>query len=216
MTSSAWQELCAMLAAFNGRVTASATHEVKNSLAVMNEQAGLVRELLHKAQNGGQTDLARLESILGRLLERIKQADGVLRRLNLFAHQGDQSQGVVDIEESLLLAVESYRRLAEAREVQLECASAASGELETNPILLQAALFACLETMVAAAPAGATLRAVVRRGPQGVDFCFEAPLQDRGQAAPEPEPAFGLALGAVVHWDGDAGGLILRLPAGGK
>ena len=213
MNPDAWRELCGVLGAFSGRVTASATHEIKNSLAVMNEQAGLVRELLHGAQKGREPDLARLEQILGRMLERIKLTDGVIRRLNQFAHTGDRVQGVVDPGEAVALAVESYRRLADAKEVSLECDPAVTGEVETNPLLLQAALFSCLDAATGAAPPRSTIRAGARRVESMVEFWFQGSGQKEPDATICGDAALCQALGAQSRWEQGSSRLVLTLPA---
>lgn len=213
MNPDAWRELCGVLGAFSGRVTASATHEIKNSLAVMNEQAGLVRELLRGAQKGREPDMARLEQILGRMLERIKLTDGVIRRLNRFAHTGDRERGVVDPGEALTLAVESYRRLADAKEVTLECQEVIAGEMETNPLMLQAALFSCLDAATGDTTPGATLQAGVQRTDNIVEFWFQGSGRKQADGEPTADAALCLALEAQSKWEPNPGRLVLTLPA---
>ena len=53
-------ELLVMALDFCARVTASATHEIKNELAVINEQSRLIQELLAMAGQGKEPSLERL------------------------------------------------------------------------------------------------------------------------------------------------------------
>ena len=65
--------------AFFGQATASATHEINNVLAIINEYAGLLGDLAAGAEAGRPLDPARLTKTAGSILRQIKRGvTGVL------------------------------------------------------------------------------------------------------------------------------------------
>ena len=67
---------------FFGKMTASATHELKNTLAIINENAGLLEDLSMIAQSGNSLSSERVHDISKRVSRQVKRADVILKRLN--------------------------------------------------------------------------------------------------------------------------------------
>ena len=77
---------------FFGKVSASISHELKNVLAIINENAGLLEDLTLAAQRGKAIDPERLNRTAGNFLKQIHRAhniDGIgfNRILIGFTHQ---------------------------------------------------------------------------------------------------------------------------------
>ena len=100
---------------FFGKISATVSHEIKNGLAVINENAGLLQDLLLMAERGRPLDPARVKSIAERVLDRVARADLVVRNLNRFAHQVDDPAAAVDLLETLTLMVALTGRLTANR-----------------------------------------------------------------------------------------------------
>jgi signal transduction histidine kinase len=207
------QALLAQTLDFFVRVTASATHEIKNELAVMNEQSRLIQEMLALGRKGRPPKPERLEELIGRVLARLDQADRAVRRLNQFAHSADLDRRQADAGQALSVVGALFGRIASRHRVGLATeAPEAAAELRCRPMLLQQAIWCCLEAVAAAAEPEAEISAAVERRDQGLAISFRAPLA--GEA--EVPPAEVLApLGARVQALA-GGGLELVLPAGGK
>lgn len=209
-----WQVLCRRGLLFFGRVTASMTHEIKNGLAVMNEQSHLLKELLEMAAQGREPDLARLEHLAGRLIQRVKDTDAIIKCFNTFAHTVDEDSKTLDAGELLQLTMALYERLASLKGVSLEYPPpSAALSLRASPFFLHAALFDCLEAVAAATPGGGVLSASVAERAPGVEFRFQG--AEPGGKAPEggPAPEVLAALGAGLEWGAEQGSLTLRVPA---
>lgn len=131
---------------FFGKVTASATHDLKNALAIINENAGLFVDYVGMARRGAPIDPDRIETLAGRILNQVKRADALLKSLNRFAHSVDDPIASVDLNEFLVVSAALAARPAAMRGVTLK-AEAADGPLTTAtaPFLLLKALFACIE-----------------------------------------------------------------------
>jgi C4-dicarboxylate-specific signal transduction histidine kinase len=214
MTQRTESELLARTLDFFGRVTASATHEIKNELAVMNEQSRLVQEMLALGRQGREADPRRLEELIGRVVARLERADEAVRRLNQFAHSADLDRGRADAGQALAVVAALFGRIADRHGVGLAVEErGAAAEADCRPILLEQALWGCLEAVAAAAQPGAEVAAAVERGERGPAVSFRAAL-----ARPvEPPPAAVLEpLGARAEVL-EEGGLRLALPgAGGR
>ena len=71
---------------FFGKVSASISHEIKNVLAIMNENAGLLEDYTRMLENGKPINTERFKTLAGKVLKQIQRADGIVKRLNRFAH----------------------------------------------------------------------------------------------------------------------------------
>lgn len=212
MSEIRWRELMSEVLAFFGAVTASATHEIKNELAVINEQGSLIQELLQLADQGRQVDPARLQELIGRVLARVGQADQAVKRLNAFAHGADLDREATDPAQALELMARMHGRLAGLKGIALEVAPVAAGQsLPLRPLLFQQATWACLQGVVAAAQKGGTVRLEFEVRGEMARLVVSGDLE-RPPTAPAGE--LMAALGAKVEASADRG-LQLDLPLGG-
>ncbi|MGD8562378.1 MAG: hypothetical protein PVG03_07580 [Desulfarculaceae bacterium] len=202
-------ELLGLALDFCARVTASATHEIKNELAVINEQARLVQELLAMAAQGKEPDLARLEQIIGRVVVRVGQADMAVRRLNAFAHSADLDRTQADAGRELGVIAPLFKRIAARHRATLALESEAPpAPVIGQPLLVEQAMWACLEAVAAQAEDKEVRLSVQRDGGQ-VLVRFAAELSGEPQ---EPPSAVLQPLGAKVRTLA-GGGLELVLPS---
>lgn len=192
---------------FISKVTASATHEIKNELAVINEQSRLVQEMLAMAARR-EPDPARLEELMGRVVARVDRADQAVRRLNAFAHSAEDDRRSVDAAQALALTVRLFQRTAS----QLGAAVEAGEDLPpveapVRPIWLEMALWAALEAACRAAGQGGGVRVDAAKD------SGELVIGLRGQMAQPPEapPAQVLEPAGATAIVLDQGGLELRV-----
>ena len=75
--SLAWDIMATEGLQFFGKMTASISHEIKNTLAIMNENAGLLEDLSILAERGRPLDLERVKRIAGQVTKQIHRADGL-------------------------------------------------------------------------------------------------------------------------------------------
>ncbi|PIE61701.1 MAG: hypothetical protein CSA29_01965 [Desulfobacterales bacterium] len=103
-----------------GKMTASVSHELKNCLAIMNENNGLTQDLTAMALKGRPLDPERLNTVAERISIQIQRADRLLKQMNRFAHSSDRSQEQVDVDEAVTLAVNLGARLAANQRVDIQ------------------------------------------------------------------------------------------------
>ncbi len=131
---------------FFGKVSASISHEIKNVLAIMNENAGLLEDYTHMLENGKPINTELFKTLAGKVLKQIQRADGIVKRLNRFAHSVDNFAMSVDLVEIVTFMVELSHRSASSRGVSLEpSASTGPVKITTNPFFLQSLIWLCLD-----------------------------------------------------------------------
>jgi signal transduction histidine kinase len=139
-------------------VTASVTHDVKNSLATINENAGLLTDYAAMAARGKPLDPERVNALAVRIMDQVKRADGLLKSMNRFAHSVDDSLKKVDLNEILQLLADLSVRFAAMAGTTLDVRPASDPvEIETSPFGLLNALFLCLEFAMTAAGRGRSI-----------------------------------------------------------
>lgn len=131
---------------FFGRVTASISHEIKNVLAIINENAGLLEDLLLMYEKGGNLDTDRIKNLAGRVRDQVKRGDGIIKNMNQFAHSVDHLIEQVDLNELLSLMVRLAQRPASMSGANIESKAQSSQiVIWTNTFLLENLIWACLD-----------------------------------------------------------------------
>ena len=143
---------------FFGKVSASISHEIKNTLAVINENAGLLEDLTLMAEKGMELDSTRLRGLAEKIMAQVQRSDGIVKNLNRFAHSIDETAKTVDLEETANFTALLAARLASTRSVTFQTVSPAKSiRILTSPFFLKALLFRCLEIAMASPDADNTI-----------------------------------------------------------
>ncbi|KAF0188160.1 MAG: histidine kinase A domain-containing [Desulfobulbaceae bacterium] len=131
---------------FFGKVSASISHEIKNVLAIINENAGLLEDLSIAAQRGAAIDPERLNRACQQFSKQIRRADVIIKNMNQFAHSVDQFAAPVDLYNTTELVSNLAGRLAAMRKVTLQVIPPLSPVvIDSNPFLLENLIWLVLE-----------------------------------------------------------------------
>lgn len=136
---------------FLGIMTASISHELKNALAIINENAGLLGDLALLAEKGRPLDPERLKTRAEKIRQQVQRADDIIRRLNRFAHSAHEGAASTDVREILEFTVALAARLAAMKCVNLIVEPGAPIQLEIRPFQLENLLWLCLKEVFARA-----------------------------------------------------------------
>ena len=201
---------------FFGAVTASISHEIKNRMAIINEQAGLLEDLVLMAERGGQLNLETLKRVSNSVKDQVKKGDFIVRNMNRFAHSADTPSRTIELGPMIELTAELASRAARLKGVDLKVDSGcAETELTTAPFLLINLIWIGIETILAGPTEGASLYLRWETEPESVvvRICTE-PAAEAGAVDSIPEEAERLAtaLDAVVRPDRVNGAWAIRLP----
>ena len=202
---------------FFGKMTASISHEIKNTLSIMNESAGLLDDLTVMAEKGMPLDPARIKTHAGKIIKQIQRADGIVKLMNRFAHSVDETVKRVDLFDMMEFVASLSARFASMRGVELATPRPEKPvTVQTNPFFLNHALWVCLDFAMDKAGKGQTLvldvgerenRArVVFKGLGVIHPPSNAPVSGKG------EKALMEWLEAEIEVDEKKGELVLSLP----
>ena len=160
-------------AAFLSAMTASATHEVRNVLAIIKESAGLIEDMVLMCSKGKALDEEKVGRAVERVDAQVKRGAGILTSLNRLSHCLDVEVGTVDLSKELEQILFLSKRMVRNRRQEL-VALDTEGEwrVTAHPLHLQMALFAVIETCAEGYPEGTSISArIVQTGPTiRVDF----------------------------------------------
>ncbi len=198
---------------FFGTISAAISHDLKNTLAVINENAGLLEDFSLMAAKGMPLDPERIQSIAGKIRNQIRLSDDIVKNLNRFAHSVDERKKTVDVEEMILFVARLSRRLAAVRGVDLQPErSEKSVNLNTDPFYLEALIFRCIDTALASPGPDGTLRMTAERRDRQVVIRFAGLAADAAGSFPaERDHALLDLLRAEAEIDLDPPEGVLRL-----
>ncbi|EFL52846.1 histidine kinase A domain-containing protein [Solidesulfovibrio fructosivorans JJ]] len=175
---------------FFGRVSASVSHELKNVLAVMHEQAGLLEDLACMAGKGMPLEPERLAAAAACLLRQVRRGDALLTHFNRFAHTPDEARRAVSLPEAAALAVALACRQADMRKVELSTLSGDPATVTADPFLLCRLVAWCLDIALERPGPNRALTVASRAETDGTALALEG-LDPK---APAPDESEGHAL----------------------
>jgi C4-dicarboxylate-specific signal transduction histidine kinase len=202
---------------FFGKMSASISHEIKNVLAIINENAGLLEDLALMAEKGRPVDMDRFRTVAGKIRNQVVRADDIVKKLNRFAHSVDDFKGEVDLNDALKLVMALSRRLFDMQGVSLEQSSVYNPVLiTTTPFVLQNLLWLCLSFVVEVTGDEKKVHLLVEKLESGARIRFSnlraLETISEGRFPSPKEKAILNALGARMSFDMSGGELIILFP----
>jgi len=98
-------------ARFFGEMTASISHEIKNVMAIINENAGLLEDMVAMNQQGMPFPAERIDKLAQSVARQIARADEIIQTMNRFAHSADHARETVDAGEMVQFMINLTSRL---------------------------------------------------------------------------------------------------------
>jgi signal transduction histidine kinase len=213
--TSQWETIAQEGFNFFGRMSASLSHEIKNALAIINEKAGLLEDFTLLAGQGRPLDPERVKSLAGGIIKQIQRADGLVKRLNRFAHSVDDMIKMIDLGETLELITSIAGRLASMREAQLESLQPASQIMVvTRPFLFENVIWSCLNFLLTENHKSIKLIPEMTGEEIRVRLVGQFPFPEKSENVfpSDKEEALLTSLNALLRKERQRGELILFLP----
>ncbi|MCP4690296.1 MAG: hypothetical protein GY859_19745 [Desulfobacterales bacterium] len=139
-------------------MSASISHEIKNVLAIINENAGLLKDIVYMAEKRPMSP-ERLDRLAGTLIKQVDRADGIVKNMNRFSHGVDNFVGPVDLNETLTFVAALGARLMDMRGCTIEISPAGpDATLVTSRFLLENLVWRCLDFATSALPENKNIR----------------------------------------------------------
>jgi len=201
---------------FFGKMSASISHEIKNALAIMNESAGLLNDLAEiSLSNGMPLDPEKNKSIVDRMTKQIQRANDIIKSMNQFAHSPDDPLKEINLCDITNLVLTLSRRFASMKCIQfIPTFKDDAIQITTNPFLLEALIFHCLNCVMGQIEKGTDLSIIVEKTQDGAIICFTPfNLQQIQETFPsEKENALMDKLHAKLSMDLDQKNMTITLP----
>ncbi len=160
--------------AFMGKITAGATHEMKNVLAIIKESAGLMEDLLNVGQEDSFPIREKFLKILSGIGDQVTRGVNLTNALNGFAHNPDQSITTVDINRLIVELIFLCQRFALSKKLTLKnVAPEQPLQYNCDPVEFQMTIYRGIDLLLNMADPGTiiTIRAVARpNGDPAVEF----------------------------------------------
>lgn len=140
--------------AFVGKVSASLSHEIKNTLAIIGETSGLIKDLLEYSPPPSDWKMfPRFKELVGLIAGQVNRSVAIVTRLNRFAHSMDDPLVSLELNELLQDINNLAQRFASLREIRLETRPS-NGKLpvKTDPFRLQQVIFGFINRGLQTAP----------------------------------------------------------------
>jgi signal transduction histidine kinase len=202
---------------FFGKISASISHEIKNVLAVIGENAGLLQDLASLAERGQPIEPERLIRLSKDVMKQIQRADAIMKHLNMLAHSVDNRLATVDLAGLVELVTQLCARFTSNKGITLEIRLPAGPVMvATNPFLLENLVGLCLDAATGSAGASKSVIIEVGTAALGARIRFSGLRLAAGEATSlftsKPEQALMVALQAAIAINAEAGELVLTLP----
>lgn len=121
------------------KVVASISHEVKNVLAIINENNGLLEDIILMSESGQGVPPGHVKSATVAISSQVQRANRIMRNCNRFAHLGDREIAEEPLAEILELVAALAQRQADMKNMTISVAYHADIRI-TGPMLPFASL----------------------------------------------------------------------------
>ncbi len=148
---------------FFGKMTASISHEIKNVLAIINENAGIIEDFTFMEKKGIPLDSERILGVAQKVKKQIQRADGIIKKMNGFAHSIDEPVKPVDLSKIIEFVTGLSDRFAANRGVTIEIEPLeTSVTITTRPFFLENLIWLCLDFAMDVAGDGKSVKLIAR------------------------------------------------------
>ena len=158
---------------FFSRVSAAVSHEIKNVLAIINEIAGLLDDLVLMSEKGSSPSPERLRRLADTIQNQIKRADGIVKKMNRFAHSADHPMEDLDLYDTTDFITDMCKRIMRQKNMTATVIPPESPvRIVTHPFYLQELIFVCIETIQNKTVSLKTIRIEYRKKAPGAEIWF--------------------------------------------
>ena len=201
---------------FFGTMTASMSHEIKNALAIVNENAGLLEDLLLLAEKGRPLSPERLKTLAADIHRQVQRADGIVGRLNRFAHSAGQPVITTDTGEIFDFTTALAARVATMKGVTITVAPGPPVELQVRPFVVENLIWICLENFFPVSAGNQTVQLGAENADShvaiGLQFDQGVPVDEIGKQVTQKAQPLLVTLQAEMRVDAERSVIRLTLP----
>jgi len=194
-----------------GGVAAMVSHDLKNTLAIINENAGLLDDLALMAGDDG-VPTERVQVAAAKVAQQVVRSNAIIKNLNRFAHSGDAPVARGAVGDIMQLMAELTTRRAAMHNIQVTVRCDRNHQVELALVHLEALCYLLLLHIYTTAAAGTTVTITSHQESSGlaIRFAVMLPESDTDEFPGPKERALLAVLQGHCKVGGD--GVILTLP----
>lgn len=164
------------LAAY-GAVGAMVSHDLKNTLAIINENAGLLDDLALLAGEEGVPP-GRVQAAAKSISHQVARSTRIIGNLNKFAHSGDRETERSEIDEIVRLMAELTSRRAAMRGIAVEVLCDPGHQVELGLVYLEVLCYRLFVALYDIVEEGTTIVVTSVRGESGLTVRFAGKISE--------------------------------------
>ncbi len=157
------------------KISAAISHEIKNTLAIINENAGLLNDyaqIAEEAEEIGGLPLDRVQSITEAIEKQVVRSNKIMKNLNRYAHSGDTSLAQANLKETLSLVAELSNRQAAMKEIGITVICPQDIAIQTHLISLESLIYLTLLTLYEDCEIGSNVTIQGSKKQETIQVCF--------------------------------------------
>ena len=205
------KKLAAEGLAFFGRMNAAISHDMKNVLAIINETASLLDELMELQQDGQmEPNPEKLRTLSRRIVQQVERGQNVITNMNAFAHSIDVPVREVDLARVMSVMAVLSRHFASGKTLDLDLPDEGP-RVTTHPFFLNDLIHHTLNFAVASAGPEKRIGIAVKAGDEGGEILLSGLAKIERTFPSEIAATLAQVLGVRISVD--AGLIRLAVPA---
>ncbi len=202
-------EICLQVFA---RALAAVTHEIKNTLSIINENAGLLEDLATLTDEDSAIPPGHLRSAVATIMRQVVRSNVIMKNLNTFAHSADTPFARVNLEQTLLLMVALTARQAAMKKTTVSASCPADLGIHTHVFSFESLVYLVLCRIYNVIASESTLQVKAVEDNSMLTISFSAPDQSVSllDTVSADEASLAEKIGAVLA--GENGRFVITIP----
>ena len=160
------------------KISAAISHEIKNTLSIINENAGLLEDFAQMADENQGVAVERVLSVTKTIAKQVDRSNTIMKDLNRFAHSADTSLAHGNLEEVLTLVVALTSRQAAMKNITTTLVCPPDIALSTDLISFESLVYLTLLTLFQGSVDGSIIEIEAREETASISICFTIENKD--------------------------------------
>ena len=203
-------EICLQVFA---KALAATTHEIKNTLSIINENAGLLEDLATLADEDSGIPSGHIQSAVSTIMKQVVRSNMIMKNLNTFAHSADTPFAQVNLEQTLLLMIALTARQAAMKKIAVSAACPLELGIHTQVFSFESLVYLTLCRIYNAVASESTLQveAVEDNAMIIISFSVHDQASSPLDTVSDDETSLAAKIGAALTGEKDT--FVIKIPA---